>query len=98
MTESTGKAYCNVLAMQKGLDPAGYATAFDTLILIEAPLPWKNDMYQTAGTLPQEVCELVQRRTRQYRETGVLPTTRLLVIAPDKSYSRTGFRQVIRFE
>ena len=46
------KTYCNCVAQEKGLDPGGHATAFDTLILLEAPLPWRRDVYDAAGTLP----------------------------------------------
>jgi hypothetical protein len=97
--ESTAvKAYCNVLAIEKGLDPVGYATAFDTLVLMEAPLPWKKDMYAEAGTLPQQMIELIRLNVQRYHETGVLPKARPLVIAPDAEYSRPGFRRVIVFE
>jgi hypothetical protein len=97
-TASTAvKAYCNVLALEKGLDPVGYATAFDTLLLMEAPLPWKKEMYAAAGTLPQDVIDLIQLNVQRYHETGVLPKVRPLVIAPDAVYSRPGFRRVIVF-
>jgi hypothetical protein len=92
------KAYCNVLALEKGLDPAGYATAFDTLMLMEAPLPWKKEMYAAVGALPQEVIDLIRLNVQRYHETGVLPKARPLVIAPDAEYSRPGFRRVILFK
>ncbi|MCU0497076.1 MAG: sucrase ferredoxin [Anaerolineae bacterium] len=94
----TVKTYCNVLALEKGLDPVGYANAFDTLILMEARLPWKKEMYMEAGTLPQEVIDLIQVNLKRYQETGIVPTTRPLVIAPDEEYSREGYRRVILFE
>ncbi|GIK55051.1 MAG: sucrase ferredoxin [Chloroflexi bacterium] len=92
------KAYCNLLALEKGLDPGGQATAFETLILLEAPLPWRSDLYTTVGTMPQEVLDLYALYMQRYHETGVWPPIYLLLIAPDEAYSQPGCRRVIRFQ
>ena len=52
---TTGKAYCNCLAMESGLRPSGHAGDFQDAFILEAPLPWKLDMMQKAGALPQTV-------------------------------------------
>lgn len=92
------KNYCNVLAQEKGLDPVGHATPFDTLVLMESPLPWKKNMYETAGTMPQEVCDLFQLYRKRYQETGVISAFRPLVVAPDEEYSQPDLRRVVVFE
>lgn len=92
------KMYCNHLALEKGLDPGGHATVFDTLLLLEAPLPWRKDMYTTPGTMPPEVLALFALQSQQYRETGIWPSVYLFLIAPDAAYSRPGMRRVILFQ
>lgn len=98
MTTRTVSApdYCNVAAQELGLDPAGHADSFDDLLLLETPLPWKGDMYQRAGTLPQRAIDLLTLWRRRY-EAGSPYNHRLLMIAPDPAYSRPGFRRVIFF-
>lgn len=88
------KAYCNCLALEKGLDPAGHAGSFDDAVLIEVPLPWKRDLYQQAGPLPQEAIDLLAVWLQAYHETGEY-RHRPLLIAPDAVYSRRGFRRVM---
>ncbi len=56
---TTTRCYCNVLAMQKGLDPVGSAYSFDDAVVVETPLPWKHDIYQQAGALPQRATDLL---------------------------------------
>lgn len=99
MTPPPGlKMYCNHLALQKGLDPGGHATAFETLLLLEAPLPWRKDMYATPGTMPPEVLALFALQAQKYQETGVWPPVYLFLIAPDAAYSRPGMRRVMLFQ
>lgn len=88
------KAYCNVLAIQKGLDPVGYAGDFDDAIMVEIPLPWKKSIYDKAGALPQEIIDLMAIWLQQYRE-GHGYRHRPLMIAPDPQYSRAGYRRVL---
>ncbi len=90
------KGFCNVLAMQKGLDPAGSAGDFEDAVVVEIPLPWKNDMYEKAGSLPQEVIDLLQLWLKRYHE-GIPYNHRPLMIAPDPAYSRRGFRRVMYY-
>lgn len=88
------KAYCNRLAIEKGLDPGGYAGSFDDAVLIEIPLPWRKDIYQQADPLPQEAIDLLALWLQQYRETGAY-RHRPLLVAPDAAYSRLGYRRVM---
>lgn len=92
--QPTVKAYCNVLALEKGLDPVGHAGSFDDAVLIETPLPWKRDIYQQAGALPAEAIALMGLWLGRYHETGEY-RHRPLLIAPDTAYSRAGFRRVM---
>ncbi len=95
-TPMTDKAYCNVLAIQHGLDPAGHAGHFDDAIIIETPLPWKRDLYQTAGALPQQMIDLMALWLERYK-AGQPYNHRPLLVAPDTVYSRKGYRRVIFF-
>lgn len=88
------KTYCNVLAMQKGLDPAGYAHDFGDAIIAEIPLPWKKSIYQEAGALPQEIIDLMALWLQRYHEGQGYPH-RPLMVAPDHQYSREGYRRVM---
>ncbi len=92
------KTYCNRVALDKGLDPGGHASSFDTLLLLEAPLPWRRDMYDVAGAMPQELLDLFALLARRYQETGVWEAPFILLIAPDEQYSQAGRRRVIRFQ
>ncbi len=88
------KSYCNLAAMALGLDPAGYAGSFDDAIIIETPLPWKREIYQTAGLLPQQVIDLLALWLERYK-AGQPYNHRPLMIAPDSEYARDGYRRVI---
>jgi hypothetical protein len=92
--EVLAKAYCNCLALEKGLDPGGYAADFNTLALVEMPLPWKLSMYDQAGPLPQQIFDLFALWMQRYRETGVY-SQRILLVAPDPAYSVPGHRRVM---
>jgi hypothetical protein len=94
LAKPTTKLYCNVLAIQKGIDPAGSASAFQKVIVFEAPLPWKNNLYQKAGVLPQEAIDLMGLWLKRYHEGRGYPN-RLLFTAPDAAYSRKGYRRVM---
>jgi hypothetical protein len=88
------KAYCNILAIEKGLDPAGYAGSFDDAILMEIPLPWRKNLYEQADPLPQQAIDLMELWLEHYKQTGEY-RHRPLLIAPDKEYSRDGFRRLM---
>lgn len=88
------RCYCNVLAMQRGLDPVGSAHDFDDAVVAEVPLPWKPDLYEKAGALPQEVIDLLALWLQRYRE-GMGYRHGALMVAPDPEYSRAGFRRVL---
>ena len=90
------KNYCNLAALALGLDPAGSAGHFDDAVLIETPLPWKRDLYEKAGALPQEMVDLLALWLQRYRE-GAPYNHRPLLIGPDDEYSRPGYRRVIFF-
>lgn len=95
--QTNEKEYCNVAAQALGLDPGGYAGHFTDAVLIETALPWKRDLYQEAGALPQEAIDLMARWLQRYHETGVYDH-RPLLIAPDPVYSQPGYRRVIYYE
>lgn len=88
--------YCNVLALQCGLDPAGHADSFDDLLLLETPLPWKGDLYQVAGALPQQCIDLYTLWLQRW-QAGRPYNQRALLIAPDPHYSQPGYRRVLFF-
>jgi len=90
----TPKAYCNCLAQQRGLDPVGHAGDFEDLVVLEVPLPWKLDMLQQAGPLPQPVIDLMDLWLQQYCAGDGYPHY-ALVVAPDPAYSRDGFRRAM---
>lgn len=94
---TTTRCYCNVLAMQKGLDPVGSAYSFDDAVVVETPLPWKHDIYQQAGALPQRAIDLLALWLKRYQE-GLPYRHGLLMVAPDPQYSRHGFRRVMHYE
>ncbi len=91
------RAYCNCLAQERGLDPVGTAAAVDTIVLLETPLPWREDIYDGPGALPQELFRLYDLWSERYK-AGQPYSQYALMIAPDKAYSRPGFRRVLRFD
>jgi len=88
------KCFCNVVAMEKGIDPAGSAGNFEDAVLIEHPFPWKYSYAEMS--LPDEMLKLLDIWMERYKETGVYGH-RPLLIAPDEAYSKDGFRRVIFF-
>ena len=90
------KCYCNVLAMEKGLDPAGSAGAFDDAMLVETPLPWKHPMHHLVGVLPPQIIDVL-RLWRQQSQAGTPVRHRPLMIAPDAAYSLPGWRRLMFF-
>lgn len=86
--------YCNCLAFERQLDPAGYAGDFDDAIVMELPLPWQSDLYTNEAALPKEVRELVALWVERYEKSGEY-RHRQLVIAPDPDYSLEGYRRVL---
>lgn len=88
------KAYCNLAAIEKGLDPIGSAHPFTQLAIIEVPLPWKRNIYTEVGALPQEVMDLFALWMKRYRE-GQPYDRHILLVAPDEAYSRPGLRRVM---
>lgn len=90
------KEYCNVAAQALDLDPAGHAGHFEDAVLVETPLPWKRELYEKAGALPQEMIDLLALWLDRYR-AGQPYNHRPLLIAPDAAYSRAGYRRVIFF-
>ena len=93
---TAAKTFCNVLALQKGLDPAGSASPFQDLVLIETRLPWKNSIYSEPGALPAEMIALMEAWLRDY-QAGLGYPHRPLMIAPDAEYSVPGFRRVMYY-
>ncbi|GAB4508334.1 MAG: sucrase ferredoxin [Anaerolineae bacterium] len=96
MTETPTKLYCNCLALERGLDPVGYAGNFQDAIVIEMPLPWKRDMMQQAGVLPQPITDLLALWLQRYLEGQGYPHLPM-VIAPDAEYSQDGYHRVMLY-
>lgn len=92
--QTASKEFCNVLAIQSGLDPAGSAGHFQDAVVIEVPLPWKRNMYEKAGVLPQELIDLLALWLERYR-AGEPYSHRPLMVAPDPDYSQAGYRRVM---
>ncbi len=86
------KCFCNVLAMEKGIDPVGSAGNFEDAVIFEQPLPWKYSYADTG--LPQEMLDLLALWMQRYQEPGVYGH-RPLLLAPDSDYSKDGFRRVM---
>lgn len=91
------KEYCNCLALDRGLEPVGYAGNFTDAVLVELPLPWKVDMYTDDKIIPVEILKLLDLWRQRYME-GLPYDHSPLVIAPDKAYSQEGLRRVIFFK
>lgn len=91
---TTTKHYCNVVAMQQGLDPIGHAGSFSDAIIIEAPLPWKYEMTSKSGALPQQMIDLYAIWLEDYHQGKGYPHL-ALVIAPDNEYSQVGMRRIM---
>jgi len=89
------KAYCNVLAIEKGLDPAGYAGVFDTAFALELPLPWPRAILLEPDKLPPELVQLIGVYLNMPEEER--PSIRPLFIAPDETYSTPGYRRFIYY-
>ena len=91
------KAFCNVLAIQKGLDPGGYAREFEDGLILEVPLPWKKSIYSEPGALPQETFNLREKWLKAYQE-GQGYRHLMLMVAPDKEYSVDGYRHLMYYK
>lgn len=91
------KHYCNQLAIERGLDPIGYAGDFDDAIIIELPLPWKRNLREQSGILPGELISLFDLWLKQYHE-GHGYRHRPLFVAPDPDYSCEGARKVMFYK
>jgi len=89
------KAYCNVLALEKGLDPAGYAGVFDTAFALELPLPWPRAILLEPDKLPPELVQLIGVYLNMPEDER--PSIRPLFIAPDETYSKPGYRRFIYY-
>ncbi|MGJ3239120.1 MAG: sucrase ferredoxin [Anaerolineae bacterium] len=86
------RCFCNLQAIEKGLDPAGYAGNFDDGFAIEMPLPWKRNYDETG--ISQEISDLLALWLERYKQSGVYGH-RPLLIAPDDAYSVDGMRRVL---
>ena len=95
-TGQQGKLFCNVLAIEKGLDAAGYAGVFDTAFALEMPLPWSKALLLDPDKMPPELLQLVQVNLDMPEEAR--PRIRPLFIAPDDEYSQVGYRRFISYQ
>lgn len=96
MVNLQSREFCNCLAMERNLNPVGSAGSFDDALVVEAPLPWRRDLMQKAGALPQEMIDLLAAWLQDYYAGKGYPHLPL-VVAPDPAYSREGYRRVMLF-
>lgn len=95
--ETTTTHYCNQMAIARGLDPVGHAGDYDDAIIVEVPLPWKRDIREQSGLLPDEMLSLYDLWLQHYHEGKGYPH-RALLIAPDEAYSQMGDRRVMFYK
>ena len=89
------KAYCNVMAMEKGLDPIGYARTFDTCFALELPLPWVHSIIKDQPNIPDELRQLGQLYAQLPPEERL--RVRPMFIVPDEAYSQAGYRRLLHY-
>lgn len=85
---------CSTIAQARGLDPIGGAYPYEYFLILEAPLPWARSKFSEAGTLPQELIDLLKKVMFVSYPTEWL-SVRLCIVAPDKGYSVPGMRRLI---
>lgn len=89
---TSSQPFCNTLARERGLDPAGYAGACDLFVAFELPLPWPYDLWRSAG-MPEEVRRLIEV---WYGDPDTpRPRLRPLAVAPDPETSSPDRRRVM---
>lgn len=93
VTDNPAHPFCNTLALEKGLDPAGYARTFDIAIALEIPLPWTHDILQDSDLVPLELVRLVNGNPAIPDSAGL--RIRPIFLAPDADYSVPNYRRVI---
>ncbi|MEL6381427.1 MAG: sucrase ferredoxin [Cyanobacteria bacterium J06626_18] len=81
--------YCSVASKHNGEDPIGTAIAADLWILIEVPRPWTKNPWQEASSELLALFQVLEKRPRLWAKTQIL------AIAPDRHYSKPGYRHVI---
>jgi hypothetical protein len=86
--------FCSVCARQAGLDPAGQAHSYELVLGVELPLPWPETMYDTPGTLPQELLDFRNLIVESYQRGEPIHRASFY-LAPDPAYSQPGFRRII---
>jgi hypothetical protein len=84
--------YCSLLAQAQGYDPIGSAFPYEDLIIIELPLPWAYNIYESAH-LPADLTEFVlaEAKARDYK-------LRVLFVAPEAEYCTPGMVRVMHFQ
>lgn len=93
VTDNPDHLFCNTLALEKGLDPAGYARVFDIAVALEIPLPWTRDILQDSALVPPELVRLVNNNPPLPAIDGL--RIRPIFLALDDEYSVFGYRRVI---
>ena len=83
-SQPSAENYCNVQAVQLGLDPVGTAYDFDDAFIIEMPLPWRKSLYERDGPLPHALLDLYDVWSAEY-EAGKPYHHNSMLVAPDES-------------
>lgn len=81
---------CSLQALERGEDPIGSAVVNEHYIIMELPVPWPHDAWQSPVLPPG-----VQEVARSAQENGL--DVRSLAIAPDPGHSRRGYTRLFHF-
>jgi hypothetical protein len=86
--------YCAVVSKANREDPIGTAGTVDEWLLVEVPQPWKTQLWEAKPQfqpLLQVVEKLASRPIRYFK-------TRLLAIAPDKTYTNPELVRIFHYK
>ncbi len=68
--------FCAEISKSNGEDPIGSAGKYNRFLLIEAPLPWSEQIWLKAGSMPQGIIDAFQvawDRDIKFRPLAIAP-------------------------
>jgi hypothetical protein len=83
--------FCSLVSQANGEDPIGSAPVADHWLIVELPQPWSAEIFQDDPVI-RPVFALIKQLILKH---GV--KLRPIAIAPDRQYSRLGYRRVIYY-
>ncbi|MBD2252788.1 sucrase ferredoxin [Nostoc parmelioides] len=86
--------YCSVVSKANREDPIGTAGTVDEWLLVEVPQPWKTNLWEAKPEF-QPLLKVVERLASQPIRYF---KTRLLAIAPDKTYTNPELVRVFHYK